>query len=70
MQIKNRGLEKYGPAAQLRILVAKAEKREREEGKETLFFNIGSQIGPGKLELSREERQLKEADSASHSVGV
>jgi hypothetical protein len=47
MQINNGGLDKYGPAAQLRILVAKAEKREREEGKETLFFNIGSQIDPG-----------------------
>jgi hypothetical protein len=53
----------------MRILDAKAEKRAREEGKETLF-EIGSQIDPERFELFKRRKATKEADSASPSAGV
>lgn len=51
----------------MRILVAKAEKRAREEGKEILF-KIGIQIDPERLELFKRRKATKEADSASPSA--
>jgi hypothetical protein len=70
MKLKEWNFEKYVPASQMRILVAKAEKRAREENKETVFFNGETQIDPQRFSLFKKRKSTKEADAASPSAGM
>ncbi|TVY33465.1 hypothetical protein LOCC1_G007635 [Lachnellula occidentalis] len=66
-KLKEWGFDKNIPAQHMRILVAKAEKRARDDGKETVFLHRGFQVGQEKLEhfKRRKKTQLMEAASPS-----
>lgn len=70
MQLKEWGFEKYLPASQMKIVVAKAEKRARDEGKETIFFNGQFQISPERIEAFKKRKTVREAVPASPSAGL
>jgi hypothetical protein len=69
MQLMTWGFAKYVPASHMRILVAKAEKRAREEGKETIFFNGQNQIAPERIEHFK-KRKGGTVEAASPSAGL
>jgi hypothetical protein len=52
----------------MKIVVAKAEKRKREEGKDTIFRHNGLIIPPKKLENFKRRKTVRESDPASPSV--
>lgn len=68
MQLKDWGFEKYVSASDMRILIAKAEKRSIEENKDTIFFNRGCQIPQEKIDLFKRRKVTKQAAPASPSA--
>jgi hypothetical protein len=70
MKLKDWNSEKYVLASQMRILIAKAEKRAREEYKETVFFNGETQIAPERINLFKKRKFTREVDAASRSAGL
>lgn len=70
MKLKEWNFEKYVPASQMRILVAKAKKRAREEHKETVFFNGETQIAPERINLFKKRKFTREVEAASPSAGM
>ena len=65
MKLKEWSFEKYLPAADLNIMIVKAEKRRREEGKETAFFHGNVQIKPEKFENFKKRKAAKDIDAES-----
>ncbi len=53
----------------MKIVVAKKEKRAREEGKDTVFFHHGSLIPSEKIENFKRRRTVKYSDPASPNAG-
>lgn len=70
MQLKDWGFEKYVSASDMRILIAKAEKRAIEENKDTIFFNGGCQIPQEKIDLFKRRKATKKTAPASPSAGM
>lgn len=70
MQLKDWGFEKYVSASDMRILIAKAEKRAIEENKDTIFFNRGCEIPQEKIDLFKRRKVTKQAAPASPSAGT
>lgn len=62
------GFEKNVPATELATVLAKAEKRKREEGKETRMFYHGTEID-GRRIARFKRRELGQAVLASPSAG-
>jgi len=53
----------------MQISIAKAEKRAREEGKETIFFHGESQITTKRIENLKKRKLTKELEGESPSAG-
>jgi hypothetical protein len=70
MQLKDWGFEKYVSASDMRILIAKAEKRAKEENKDTIFFNGECQIPQEKIDLFKRRKLTKQTAPASPSAGM
>ena len=70
MQLKDWGFEKYVPASDMRILIAKAEKRSIEDNKETIFFKGECQIPQEKIDLFKRRKVTKQTAPASPSAGT
>jgi hypothetical protein len=69
MKLKSWGYEKYLSSADKKILVAKADKRTREEGKNTAFFHRGSEIQPNKIECFKKRKMTNFVEAVSPSAG-
>jgi hypothetical protein len=69
MQLKAWNFDKNVSAMDMGIVAAKAEKRAREEGKETIFFHGDSQISSERIEYFKRRKTTKLADAASPSAG-
>jgi hypothetical protein len=69
MKLKSWGYEKYLNSADKKILVAKADKRTREEGKNTAFFHRGSEIQPNKIECFKKRKMTNFVEAVSPSAG-
>jgi hypothetical protein len=69
MQLKAWNFDKNVSATDMGIVAAKAEKRAREEGKETIFFHGDSQILPERIEYFKRRKIMKLADAASPTAG-
>jgi hypothetical protein len=54
----------------MQILVAKAEKRARDEGKETVFLHGGSEIGPERFDHFKRRKTTQAMEAASPSAGM
>lgn len=52
----------------MQVLIAKAEKRERDEGKETVFWHAGSKINPERIENFKKRKIMSEGDVVSPSA--
>jgi hypothetical protein len=68
-KLKEWYFEKNQSKEDMQIIVAKAEKRAREEGKETVFFQGDRQIPPGKIENFKKRKAIHAAEVASPSAG-
>lgn len=68
-KLKEWKFEKNIAAADMSILVAMAEKRKRDEGKETRFFHSGAEIKSEKFENFKKRRMNKSMDLLSPTVG-
>lgn len=66
-KIKEWKLEKNVPSSDMSFIVAKAEKRKSEEGKETTFYRGGILVDRTKIEQSK-KRKITAAGSYSHVV--
>jgi hypothetical protein len=53
----------------MKVVVAKAEKRLREDGKDTVFFHNGLMMPPEKIENFKRRKIVRESDPASPSAG-
>ena len=67
-KLKEWGYEKHLTEMELKIVVAKAQKRKREAGKDTLFKHNGLIIPPTKLENFKRRKTVRESDPASPSA--
>jgi hypothetical protein len=65
MKLKDWNFEKYLPAAWMKTIVAKAEKRACDENKATVFFYGESQIAPERIENFKKRKTTKEAKVVS-----
>lgn len=61
--------EKNVSAKDMQVLVAKAEKRARDEGKETVFWHAGVRIRPERVENFKKRKIVGNGDVASPSAG-
>lgn len=68
MQIKKWNFDKNITKNDMALLVAKAEKRGREEGKETIFYCSGQRIRPERL-IGFKKRKVS-IDAPSPSAGM
>ena len=57
--------EKNFAAKDMQVLLTKAEKRAREEGKQTVFFHAGTLINPERLENFKKRKTVNEGDVSS-----
>lgn len=62
--------EKNISATDLSIIVAKAEKRVREEGKQTVFFHGNSEITRERIEQFKRRKTTKVIEAGSPSPGT
>jgi hypothetical protein len=58
------------PEKDMRILVAKADKRKREHGKETIFHHHGNLITQAKMENFKRRKFVTELEAFSPSIGI
>jgi hypothetical protein len=68
-KLKEWKFEKNIAAADMRVLIAKGEKRKRDEGKKTKFFHSGTEIKPERFENFKKRKNTKYMDVASPTVG-
>jgi hypothetical protein len=54
----------------MQILVAKAEKRARDDGKATVFLHGGSEVKPEKFEHFKRRKTTQMMEAASPSAGM
>jgi hypothetical protein len=67
-QIKEWKFDKYLTTERKKTIVAKAEKRQRELRKETVFYQGGVRITEERMESSK-RRMMNEGNQASPSPG-
>ncbi len=67
-KLKEWGYEKHLSQSDMKILVAKGEKRLREEGKGTDFFHHGIEVPKKKIETFKKRKVVRESDPASPSA--
>lgn len=68
MKLKEWGYEKHLTETEMKIVVAKAEKRLSEEGKDTIFLHNGVHIPATKLENFKRRKTIRESYPASPSA--
>jgi hypothetical protein len=69
MKLKDWKIDKYLPATDMGIMVAKASKRATQEGKETVFYNGGKEINAERIENFRRRTNSGGVGMASPSAG-
>jgi hypothetical protein len=69
-KLKEWRFEKNISATDMNIIVAKAEKRVREEGKETVFFHGQSEITQERIEQFKRRKTTKAVDEVLPNVGT
>lgn len=67
--LKEWGFEKYLNNESMKFILAKTEKRVRDEGKETVFFHGDNQVTEERIEGFKKRKFAKEEDGASPSIG-
>jgi len=68
MKLKEWGYEKHLTTGEMKVIVAKAEKRFREEGKDTVFKHNDVVIPSSKLENFKRRKVVRESGPASASA--
>jgi hypothetical protein len=68
-KLKEWRFEKNISGTDMSIIVAKAEKRVREEGKETVFFHVQSEITRERIEQFKRRKTTKAVEEALPSAG-
>jgi hypothetical protein len=68
-KLKEWNFDKKISARDMNILVAKAEKRVREDGKETTFFHGGSQITKERIDQFKRRKTTKDIEAPLPSAG-
>jgi len=68
-KLKEWKFEKNVSASDMTIVLAKAEKRAREEGKETAIFHGGNQITKERIEQFKRRKTFREEVMMSPSAG-
>jgi hypothetical protein len=68
-KLKEWNFDKNISAPDMNVLVAKAEKRLHEEGKETVFFMGKSQITRERIEQFKRRKITKEKEAAAVGAG-
>jgi phosphotransacetylase len=69
-KLKEWRFDKYISASDMDIVVAKAAKRSRDEGKETIFFVGEAQILPDRIEQFKRRKTIKNIETMSPSAGT
>jgi hypothetical protein len=69
MKLKEWRFEKYLSDMDMKIIVAKADKRVREQ-KKTVFFHHSNRLAVEKIENFKKRRVVKESIAASPSAGL
>jgi hypothetical protein len=69
-KLKEWNFDKNISSIHMSILVAKAEKRVREDGKETVFFHGLSQIARERVEQFKRRKTTQGIDAVSPSAGM
>jgi len=69
-KLKEWGFDKHIPAKDMQVLVAKAEKRARDEGKETVFFQGEAEIAPKRFENFKRRKTTHTMEAVSPSAGI
>jgi hypothetical protein len=68
-KLKDWGFDKHLSERDMKFVVAKAEKRSMEEGKETEFFHNGSLISNTKIGNCKRRKTFRVSETVSPSVG-
>lgn len=69
MKFKDWNFEKYLRATDMKVVVAKASKRAAEEGRDTVFYNVGQEINAERIENFKKRMDLNGMEMASPSAG-
>lgn len=65
VKLKEWGFVKNLSASKMQFMVAKSERRQREEGKDTVFFHKGFHIPANKIEAFKRRRNIEGSDPGS-----
>lgn len=68
-KLKEWGFQKNRPSREMAILVSKRDKRLRDEGKDTIFFQNGAEIRVERLESFKKRKTTKIVQPVSPSAG-
>lgn len=69
MKLKEWNFEKNIPSKEMIFIVEKADKRKREEGKETEFMRNGFRVPLQRLDYFKKRRTNDPRDSSIHEAG-
>ncbi len=69
MKLKEWKFEKYVRAADMKIVVAKATERARQDGRETAFYNAGQPLSAERIGNFKKRIALDEEEWISSSAG-
>ncbi len=69
MRLKEWNFEKNIPSKEMSFMVEKADKRKREEGKETEFMRNGFLVPLQRLNYFKKRRRDNSMDSGIHEAG-
>ena len=69
-KLKEWKFDKNVSSTHMNILIAKAEKRAREDGKETVFFYGETQISAERIKQFKRRKTCKDADVISPRAGT
>jgi hypothetical protein len=69
MQIKEWKFEKHLKAENMMTVLTKAEKRARDEGKESIFFHAGSEISNQRIVNFKKRKIAQKLESTSPIIG-
>jgi hypothetical protein len=67
-KLKEWGFQKNRPSREMAILISKRDKRLRDEGKDTIFFQNGAEIRGGRLENFKKRKTTKIVQPVSPSA--
>lgn len=69
MKFKEWRYEKHLTNSDMKNVIAKADKRAREDGKETVFFRQGALIPATKIRNFKKRKAVRELETTLPSVG-